>query len=156
MEHEGGSAVVKTARSRMLLDPARVIFGAGALRLPMIEDPTVGTFCTDGKSIRFNPEFAERIGEAKTQTVIAHEVIHVQLNHHLRRGGRDPREWNIAADFAANGLMVQCGEWDFPEGALIDPAYDGLSAEQIHEILFPPKSEGDPGGEQGEQNPSQD
>ncbi len=34
--------------------------------------------------------------------VLCHEVLHLVLLTHLRRGSRDPRLWNYSTDFAIN------------------------------------------------------
>ena len=44
------------------------------------------------------------------------------------------RRWNIACDYAINPLLVEAG-FELPEGALLDPAYAGLSAEDIYARL---------------------
>ena len=51
------------------------------------------------------PDWCEAHGVEKTMGVIAHEVPHVINRHHLRRGERDAKLWNIAADLLINRLL---------------------------------------------------
>jgi predicted metal-dependent peptidase len=86
---------------------------------------------TDGRRIVYNPAFVESLAPKELEAVLAHEVMHCALGHHCRRGERDPRLWNEAADFAINPLLMANG-FTLPEDALLDPAFDNLSAEEIY------------------------
>ncbi|RYE83421.1 MAG: hypothetical protein EOO75_19355, partial [Myxococcales bacterium] len=69
--------------------------------------------------------------------VVAHEVLHVALDHPGRRAGRDPFVWNLACDFVINGWLVEMGVGAMPGiGALHDVALAGLSAETIYDRLI--------------------
>jgi len=41
-------------------------------------------------SLYYNPEFVDRWNSATLAAVLAHEVMHPALQHHVRRSGRDP------------------------------------------------------------------
>jgi len=71
-----------------------------------------------------------------------HETFATDLHqHHTRRNGRDPEDWNIACDYAINQILID--EWFvLPDGALFDPQYRGMSAEKIYDLL--PKRLGTP------------
>jgi len=94
----------------------------------------VPTMATDGRRIVYDPAFVNSLQPAELEAVLAHEVLHCALGHHCRRGQRDPRLWNEAADLAINPLLVANG-FSLPAGALIDPAFDNLSAEEIYARL---------------------
>lgn len=66
---------------------------------------------------------------------VAHETMHVALEHIWRIGSRDPMTANIAADFAANYLLGE--EMQIPQGVLgyQDDKYKGKSFEEIYEEL---------------------
>src|SRR5208283_3536858 len=70
--------------------------------------------------------------------------------HHTRRSGRDLRRWNIACDYAINPLLVEAG-FELPDGALLDPAYAGMSAEDIYAKL--PRDAGENGDNQDSDDP---
>jgi predicted metal-dependent peptidase len=122
------------AKARAALLVGAPFWGVLSLRLAPIEDASIRTMRTDGVSIRFNPDFVAGLSRAVLRAVIAHETMHNAALHHTRRGGRDPRRWNIACDYAINPLLVEAG-FELPDGALLDPAYVGLSAEGIYDKL---------------------
>src|SRR5260370_27590331 len=72
--------------------------------------------------------------------------MHCALGQQGRGGQRDPRLWNEAADLAINPLLVANG-FLLPAGALIDPAFDNLGAEEIYARLLQ-KNSGSFGGQQ--------
>jgi predicted metal-dependent peptidase len=120
------------ARAQLLLN--QPFFGTLCLRLKLMAGP-VPTMATDGRRILYDPTFVNSLQPAELEAVLAHEVLHCALGHHCRRGQRVPRLWNEAADLAINPLLVANG-FSLPEGALIDPAFDNLSAEEIYARLL--------------------
>lgn len=92
------------------------------------------TMATDGARNVYNPSFVEDLRPSELEGTLAHEAMHCALGHQCRRGGRDPELWNYAADFAINPLLLANG-FTFPGGALIDPAFKNLSAEEIYARL---------------------
>ena len=143
------------ARTQLLLN--QPFFGTLCLRLKLIEGG-VSTMATDGRRILFNPEFVHSLQPEELQAVLAHEVLHCALGHHCRRGQRDPQLWNEAADLAINPLLVANG-FSLPAGALIDPEFDNLSAEEIYARRLQPKGNGDissPQASDGSANSQQD
>jgi predicted metal-dependent peptidase len=74
--------------------------------------------------------------EQELRFVIAHELLHVGLQHHIRRQGRDPLLWNIACDFVINGWLMEMGVGVAPSiGMLHDPALNGESAESVYDRI---------------------
>jgi predicted metal-dependent peptidase len=150
------------AKARAALLVGAPFWGVLSLRLVPIEDSSVSTMQTDGVSIRFNPDFVAGLSRSLLRTTIAHETMHCAALHHTRRGGRTPRRWNIACDYAINPLLVEAG-FELPAGMLLDPAYGGLSAEDIYARLPPDDGEDnddqdseDPGGMGGVTDPPPD
>lgn len=82
----------------------------------VIPDSSVETMCTDGKTLRYNPEFANKLSVNANKFVILHEAGHLLFAHHLRREDRNPDLWNVAADLAMNSHFVpyikQLGVWN--------------------------------------------
>lgn len=130
------------ARLRLLIE--QPFYGMLAMRLLPVQDSTIDTACTNGKVIRYNPMWFMKLQPDQRKFVVAHEVAHVANRHHLRRGARDPKKWNIAADYVINGSLKTAG-FDLTEGALVNPAYDGMSTEQVYNML-PDGSGGDGSG----------
>ena len=113
---------------------------------------SVPTMATDGRRIVFNPAFVDGLKPAELEATLAHEVMHCALGHHCRRGERDPRLWNEAADLAINPILVGNG-FTLPAGALIDPAFSDLSAEEIYARLLRDKNDDSDSG--SKQTPQQ-
>jgi predicted metal-dependent peptidase len=133
MKHENSlERKLTRARTHLLLN--QPFFGTLCLRLKLMTGP-VPTMATDGRRILYDPAFANSLTLAELEAVLAHEVLHCALGHHCRRGQRDPRLWNEAADLAINPLLVANG-FTLPTGALIDPAFGDLSAEEIYARLL--------------------
>lgn len=147
---------LSAARTALVLD--HPFFGALALKLTPIEcdDSITKTMATDGRSLFYNVAFVDSMSDQHLVGLYAHEVMHPAMQHHTRREDRDPERWNIAADHAINPLIIEAG-MTLPPGALLDPQYAGLSAEQIYSKL-PPPTPGDqqPGEVLDAPEPSQD
>jgi hypothetical protein len=120
------------ARTHLLLN--QPFFGSLGLRLKLSPGP-VPTMATDGRRILYNPLFIESLNPAELEGTLAHEVMHVALAHHCRREEREPKTWNEAADYAVNPILVGNG-FTLPAGALVDPSFDNLSAEEIYARLI--------------------
>lgn len=158
---------ILAARTSLLWDHA--FFGALAVQLELVDatdDPRIDTMATDGKHLYYHTPWVDALTKEELVFVIAHEVMHNALEHHIRRQARDPGLWNQAADFAINGELVEYQKtmefeskragWKMPKGGLISDRYTGLSAEEIYRLLEEEKSKGggaagagqgnDPGG----------
>jgi predicted metal-dependent peptidase len=153
----------KLTRARTQLLLTQPFFGSLCLRLKLLPGP-VPTMATDGRRILYNPSFVELLNPAELEGALAHEVVHVALAHHCRRGERGPKTWNVAADYAVNPILIGNG-FTLPEGALVDPSLDNLSAEEIYARLIqrpsggssetPSPPQANPSGGAGQQdNPS--
>jgi|TARA_R110000822_G_scaffold117536_1_gene249829 predicted metal-dependent peptidase len=144
------------------------------LNFKMINDPDM-TMATDGKDLLWSPHFVLEGNQTKNTFVILHEILHVVFKHHLRRGKRNPRLWNNAADYVINALIVHMGlrnnwpvkdfrnagrsfimahgefsreEYRMPEDGLLDTKYFGMTTETVYDIL---KKEADEDPDQGDQ-----
>ena len=124
--------IMTKARTQLLLD--HPFFGVLALKLRMVPRTDIKTAATDGKMLFYNTDFVQRISTPESKGLVAHEVCHPAFFHHTRREGRDPKLWNIACDYAINPLLIKSG-LVLPKGALLDRKYEGMSAEQIYNLL---------------------
>jgi predicted metal-dependent peptidase len=124
------------ARTRLILE--RPFIGALVMHLPLRPaDPSwCETVATDARALYFNPGYIESLTFAQTQFVLAHEAMHCALAHFARRGHRVRRRWDIACDHAVNLLLADEGLHP-PPGALADPGFRGLSAEEIYPLIPP-------------------
>ena len=105
------------------------------LRLPLVNDNSIETMCTDGKVIKYSDDFVLKITGAECEGVLLHEGYHVILLHHTRMGKRNHKLWNIACDYAINNYINDHTDFDLPEGGLWDEKYDHMTAEKIYHIL---------------------
>ncbi len=112
------------------------------LRLQIIVDRAADfPMATDGTRLIYNPARCKRYSDPEIVFILAHEVLHVIGAHHCRRQGRDPKGWNVAADYAVNDtLITQWGEQTYPTrtppGALYAPRFHRWSAEAIYAELY--------------------
>ena len=130
MSAEG--ALIK-ARSQLLMD--QPFFGTLAVRLRPTHRDEIKTAATDGSHLFYNESFINKLDPIQLRGLIAHEVMHCVFNHMTRRQERNPELWNVAFDYAINEHLIEAG-FILPKGALIDPAYKNMSAEQIYNLLL--------------------
>lgn len=142
-------AMKKMVRARIKLITLQPFFGVLALRLKLVEDDTLKppTMCTDGKVIRFHPDWVNNHDAAVCEAAVAHEVGHCALQHMSRRQGRAPKRWNYAIDYATNDMLADCG-FTIPPDWLYNPAFKGMSAEHIYSLL-PEDEDGEDGNNDG-------
>jgi hypothetical protein len=138
--HSHTTTAQKLTRARVQLLLLQPFFGTLGLRLKLIPGD-LPTMATDGSRIVYNPAFVDELKPAELEGTLAHEVLHCALGHQCRRGERDSRLWNEAADFAVNPILIGNG-FALPAGALFDPAFANMSAEEIYARLLRRRSEG--------------
>jgi predicted metal-dependent peptidase len=115
-------------------------FGNLATRLQIKEaEEWCNTAATDGRAIYFNRKFFEPLSIKQIEFVIAHEILHNVFDHMGRREGRNPKIFNIAADYCVNGQLVRdrIGEHNI-DGIKIfhDAKYYGMGAEEVYDRIF--------------------
>ena len=135
----------KMEKARVALTLDHPFFGSLALRLRLIRDPQCPTAYTDGVVIGYSPEFTDGLTTNELKGLLAHEVMHVALAHHLRRGERKPRRWNVAGDYAINDILIESG-LVLPAGGLSGMG-TGRSADEIYQCLSGDGKEAPPWGE---------
>ena len=90
---------------------------------------------TDGKRIYLSPAgFLPRPPDDKV-FIYAHEVLHCALSHVPRRGHREARLWNLAADIVVNGMLQESG-FVVPRDSVRDDTLAQLSTEAVYEQLL--------------------
>lgn len=110
------------AKARIALirgkDAKSAFFASLVMRLQPEPSWSVDTAATDGRRLRYNPEFWQSLPPAQRLGVLVHELLHCSNKHHARRCRREPRLWNVAADLAINPLCLDAG-FTLPDGALL-------------------------------------
>ena len=100
------------------------------------DEETPMTAATDGVNFFYNPEGIKDRTIPELVWLYAHEVSHVCWQHFMRMGDRNKTLWNIATDYAINGIL-RINKIGKPfEKHLDDRKFDGMAAEQIYDILY--------------------
>ena len=132
----------KIIKARIELLRAHPFFGTISMNLKPIEltDEDIPKFLGDMPTIAvdeygnmpYSKEFIEKSSIEDVMFYLAHESMHVALEHIWRMGSRDQRAWNIASDFAENYLLGE--EMRLPDNVLghDDDTYKEKSAEEIY------------------------
>ncbi len=143
------------ARARQWFINRYPLLGALAATFKIVEDPqvcarldiAVAAVDPESHEIFFNPgrhrgadgpyyNPGVAFSEDEYRFVMAHELLHVGLRHDVRRQGRDPYLWNVAADYVINAWLVEMKVGAMPTiGALYDPELKGESAEAIYDRI---------------------
>jgi len=137
----------KVIKARAVLVLDEPFFGSLILRLKTKEDPSCKTMWVDGKTLGYNPAFVDSLSVEILKGCLCHEVMHLALSHHTRRGNRDHIKWNAAGDYAINGLIKD--KFSLPDKCLFDPKFSALSAEAIYSQLPDQENESKGKSEQG-------
>ena len=116
-------------------------FGSLALRLPIRADASRETLASDGREIRYAPDWVAETDAHVIETAIARVVLACALKHHTRRGERDPDRWQRASQLVTHGLLRDAG-FSLPPDA---EAWDGISVEQAYDRLPEPEADGNGG-----------
>ena len=113
-------------------------FGNMATRMKLIDaSDWCKTAATDFRNFYYNRDFFEKMSARQVEFVVAHEILHCVYDHMMRRDSRDPKVWNIAADYCVNGLLKRerIGD-DPPVKFFYDRKYDKWSAEQVYDEIY--------------------
>jgi len=97
-------------------------------------DEAIPTAATNGKEVKYNPDFFMSLSPEERIFIIAHEAWHTALNHLTRGENKDQGLYNQAGDYVINQLLVDAG-MKMPKGGLLNFEYKGLSTDQIYELL---------------------
>ena len=140
--------MIVSGRVRMLIK--HPFFGTLATRLKLVEAEWLPTAAVDGKHFYYNADFFRTLTAEEIDFVVAHEVFHCVYDH-CGEGGRlmdfaedkrDPKLWNIAADYKVNQACVEARIGSMPKGALYDRKYYKMYTEEIYADLLEQKEQG--------------
>lgn len=141
---------IRLAKAKTALILEHPFIGTIALGMPFLLDRAVPTAATNGKRVVFNPDFIGTLTDEELKFLVAHECMHPMLEHNFRRGERQARRWNKAADYVINQLLVNDNIGKMPKQGLMNPqiynAGNGTS-DGIYNILPQEDDSGEYGGE---------
>ena len=133
--------MIVSGRVRMLIK--HPFFGTLATRLKLVEAEWLPTAAVDGKHFYYNCDFFRTLTPEEIDFVVGHEVFHCVYDH-CGEGGRlfdfveekrDPKLWNIAADYKVNQATVEARIGQMPKSALYDRKYYKSYTEEIYTDL---------------------
>ena len=139
--------MIVSGRVRMLIK--HPFFGTLATRLKLVEAEWLPTAAVDGKHFYYNCDFFRTLTPEEIDFVVGHEVFHCVYDH-CGEGGRlfdfaeekrDPKLWNIAADYKVNQATVEARIGTMPKSALYDRKYYKSYTEEIYADLMKQKEE---------------
>lgn len=132
---EEAQRAMNKAKVELMRKPDSAFFTTLCFSLRHIWDDSIPTAATDGTRVLYNPEFFMNLSHPERVFLMIHESMHVAYLHMLRKGSRNHRIWNMAADHVIN---LQLLERDFvmPQGGLADAQYTDMSTEQVYEQLM--------------------
>ena len=127
----GKSAFFATLLLHAEFVPSREVIGAG----------------TDGERVFVNPEVAASLAPDVLDSLLLHEVLHAALSHVERRGPREKKRWNKAADLIVNGMVAAAG-LPTPPSFNRDEHLERLSVEEVYTAIEGQENAGD--GDEGD------
>ena len=152
-----GEQKLRNAREDMFIYTP--YWGMMASGLDIKRNDKMVTAGVDGKKIYYNEDYIQKLTDEETLGFFAHQAGHCGMKHHLRIGDRRLDIYNKAADYVLNPELIKAG-FKLPGEPLMDSRFDGLSVEDVYEILLqeqqqdesdePQDESGDDGTEQGE------
>ncbi len=132
---------VGKAKSLLILD--HPFFGTACTKRPIIYTDTVPTAAMSATGQMYmNVDFCAPLSVRQLMFLLAHEAMHYMLAHGLRRGHRDPKAWNVAADKVINDTLIDAGVGDFIDGGITLDGAREMAAESLYD-------ENDDGGGEG-------
>lgn len=138
---------------RLLISRLRILatngfFGILLMHIRFGLDEECETAYTDGRYIRFSPEFLESLSDSELDFVMMHEIMHVALRHCFRGRNFEPERFNIACDIVVNSNILLSNNMDiksitlkkYGESMHLTPnnkeGYE-FSAEEVYAMLPP-------------------
>jgi predicted metal-dependent peptidase len=132
---EWASALSK-AKVGLMASPDCAFFSSLCLSLRHTFTWDFPTAATNGRWVKYNPDFFMGLAPEERIFLVIHEVMHCVLEHVLlgKEYGLEPSRANVAADHCINLMLIARG-FKMPQGGLADPKYKGLSTLEIYDLL---------------------
>lgn len=124
------SAQGKIDRARWWAITEQPFYGSLSMSLGDVIDTSIPTAATNGKVIKWNPDFVDTLTDEEIRFILLHETLHC-AHQHLWRLPIDERG-NEAGDHEINLTLADIPEIKMPEGGLCDPQYRDMSCEEIY------------------------
>lgn len=126
------------AKISLMGRPDSAFFTTVCFSLKHVWDENLPTAATNGKDIRFNPDFFMKHCKSAEEQVglLLHETMHVAFQHIAcyDEPGLDQARANEAQDHVINLMLLERG-FKLPEGGLHDPQFRGMNWRQVYDLL---------------------
>lgn len=86
----------------------------------------------------WNPDFFLRLDKESRVTILAHELWHPGLLHHIRMGDRCPDYWNLAGDHVINNWLRTHGYYMGGFDYVMDEKFTGWSTNAVYDEIAKP------------------
>ncbi|UQN05888.1 VWA-like domain-containing protein [Deinococcus sp. QL22] len=133
--------------SRLRIRNKSAFFATLLLHAEFVPSQEVAAAGTDGERVYVNPEVAASLPPDVLDGLLLHEVLHAALSHVQRRGPREKKRWNRAADLIVNGMVTAAGLPVPPQNsgaqAPQDEHLEKLSVEEVYTSLEGEEHPGD-------------
>ena len=118
-------------------------FAVLTFKAEYLEDKSIPTTATNGKVIRYNPDYIDSITLDQTIGVLCANVMSHALYHNTRRKGRDPIKWSYACGYATHPIILETKRkgnknMELPDGALVHKDFENMAADEIFNKLPDP------------------
>tara|TARA_R100000988_G_scaffold72350_1_gene37563 strand:+ start:140 stop:1216 length:1077 start_codon:yes stop_codon:yes gene_type:complete len=116
---------------------------SGVLSIGKIEmTDEIPTACTNGRDVKYNPEFINTLEDKELNFVVLHEALHKVYQHmHMWKKlfKQNPQLTNMAADYVVNYAIYEADQGHLltamPQGGLFDHKYANMTTKQIFDLL---------------------
>ena len=106
------------------------------LEFKFTKEPVPAPAFTNGKCIFYKQEFIDDFSNDEKEFIIAHEILHIVLNHLFRNIGKDKDLLNYVEDAIINQLLVKDG-LTMPKGLVNIPDALDYSTEELYMKYLP-------------------
>lgn len=97
----------KFLRTLISLKSARAFYYALVSGINRYAVSSIDTAAVTHDTLLYNPKFMASLHEAEFVFILIHEVMHLTMLHHSRRGNRDPYVFNLVCDLYINALICK-------------------------------------------------
>ncbi len=123
---------IRKAKAKLMLE--QPYFGTIVSSIELEENNEILTFLSDGKKMRYNSEYLEKLTVEEVEFVMANGAMHTVLQHTDRLNERTKWLWQTASDYVVNAMLVKNG-MQLPEYAHYEEKFVGMYAEEVYEYL---------------------
>lgn len=125
------SKLTKAKAKLMMENP---YFGMMSSYLEVKSSDNIESFLSDGNRLEINETYLANLSLEETQFVLSNAAMHRVLDHQQRQDSKMTWLWQLATDYAINGMLVNNG-LPLPDRVNYDTRFEGKYAEEIYAIL---------------------